>query len=195
MKLDYINEENKFNEDEFEELTEDEIYLNKGADAYQAGDYETAIRLYQKSADMGNITALSNLGYCYYYGRSIPVDKTKAKECWEKAAIFGDIPSVYKLGDMYRYGDLPQNLNYSHALYKRAFLLALDNMDNYYVAPDAFLRMLKYYPEEISDFGYSPIDIAAHCVIGIKDRIARGDNYSGKVLSDAKAVLIKLLDE
>ena len=48
MKLDYINEENKFNEDEFEELTEDEIYLNKGADAYQAGDYETAIRLYQK---------------------------------------------------------------------------------------------------------------------------------------------------
>lgn len=100
MKLDYINEENKFNEDEFEELTEDEIYLNKGADAYQAGDYETAIRLYQKSADMGNITALSNLGYCYYYGRSFPVDKTKAKECWEKAAIFGDIPSVYKLGDI-----------------------------------------------------------------------------------------------
>lgn len=91
MKLDYINEENKFNEDEFEELTEDEIYLNKGADAYQAGDYETAIRLYQKSADMGNITALSNLGYCYYYGRSFPVDKTKAKECWERrlfSAIF-----------------------------------------------------------------------------------------------------------
>lgn len=28
---------------------------------------------------------------------------------------------------------------------QRAFLLALDNMDNYYVAPDAFLRMLKYY--------------------------------------------------
>ena len=52
MKLDYINEENKFNEDEFEELTEDEIYLNKGADAYQAGDYETAIRLYEMSADI-----------------------------------------------------------------------------------------------------------------------------------------------
>ena len=166
MNLDYINEENKFNEDEFEELTEDEIYLNKGADAYQAGDYETAIRLYQKSADMGNITALSNLGYCYYYGRSIPVDKTKAKECWEKAAIFGDIPSVYKLGDMYRYGDLPQNLDYSHALYKRAFLLALDNMDNYYVAPDAFLRMLKYYPEGISDRHSRPLryrNKRSHC--------------------------------
>lgn len=91
MKLDYINEENKFNEDEFEELTEDEIYLNKGADAYQAGDYETAIRLYQKSADMGNITALSNLGYCYYYGRSIPIDKSKLKNVGKRrlfSAIF-----------------------------------------------------------------------------------------------------------
>lgn len=29
MKLDYINEENKFNEDEFEELTEDEFILTK----------------------------------------------------------------------------------------------------------------------------------------------------------------------
>lgn len=37
MKLDYINEENKFNEDEFEELTEDEIYLNKGARCVSGG--------------------------------------------------------------------------------------------------------------------------------------------------------------
>lgn len=61
--------------------------LDLGAKAYQAGDYETAIRYYEKSADAGNVIALSNLGYCYYYGRSIPVDKTKAKECWDKAAI------------------------------------------------------------------------------------------------------------
>ena len=42
-------------------------------------DYEKAISLYEKSASLGNVTALSNLGYCYYYGRSIPVDKEKAK--------------------------------------------------------------------------------------------------------------------
>lgn len=59
---------------------------------------------------MGNVTALSNLGYCYYYGRSIPVDKEKAKSYWEEAAIFGDIPAVYKLGDMYRNGDLPKRI-------------------------------------------------------------------------------------
>ena len=179
----------------YEGLTQDKIYLNDGADAYQRGDYETAIRLYKKSADMGNITALSNLGYCYYYGRSIPVDKDKARECWEKAAILGDIAAVYKLGDMYRYGDLPQNLDFSHALYKRAFILATDNSENYYVAPDAFLRMLKYYPDDIAEMGYSKLTIALSCVTGIKKRIAEGDNYSAKVLADAKTVLLKLIDE
>ena len=38
--------------------------LDLGAKAYQAGDYETAIRYYEKSADAGNVIALSNLGYC-----------------------------------------------------------------------------------------------------------------------------------
>lgn len=195
MKNDYDEYKFDFDDEVYEGLTQDKIYLNEGADAYQRGDYETAIRLYKKSADMGNITALSNLGYCYYYGRSIPVDKDKARECWEKAAILGDIAAVYKLGDMYRYGDLPQNLDFSHALYKRAFILATDNSENYYVAPDAFLRMLKYYPDDIAEMGYSKLTIALSCVTGIKKRIAEGDNYSAKVLTDAKTVLLKLIDE
>lgn len=195
MKNDYNEDEFDFDDEVYEGLTQDKIYLNEGADAYQRGDYETAIRLYKKSADMGNITALSNLGYCYYYDRSIPVDKDKARECWEKAAILGDIAAVYKLGDMYRYGDLPQNLDFSHALYKRAFILATDNSENYYVAPDAFLRMLKYYPDDIAEMGYSKLTIALSCVTGIKKRIAEGDNYSAKVLTDAKAVFLKLIDE
>ena len=33
--------------------------LDLGAKAYQAGDYETAIRYYEKSADAGNVIALS----------------------------------------------------------------------------------------------------------------------------------------
>lgn len=195
MKNDYDEDEFDFDDEVYEGLTQDKIYINEGVDAYQRGDYETAIRLYKKSADMGNITALSNLGYCYYYGRSIPVDKDKARECWEKAAILGDIAAVYKLGDMYRYGDLPQNLDFSHALYKRAFILATDNSENYYVAPDAFLRMLKYYPDDIAEMGYSKLTIALSCVTGIKKRIAEGDNYSVKVLADAKAVFLKLIDE
>ena len=84
MKNDYDEDEFDFDDEVYEGLTQDKIYLNEGADAYQRGDYETAIRLYKKSADMGNITALSNLGYCYYYGRSIPVDKDKARRLFSE---------------------------------------------------------------------------------------------------------------
>ena len=164
--------------------------LDLGAKAYQVGDYETAIRYYEKSADAGNVIALSNLGDCYYYGRSIPVDKTKAKECWDKAAIFGDIAAIYKLGDMYRNGDLLKNLDYSHALYLRAFELALEAED-IYTSPDAYLRMLKYYPEDIEE--YADIrDIAESCVAMIETRIAKGDQYSDKVLREAREILDKL---
>ncbi len=161
--------------------------LNIGAKAYQNKDFETAIKYYEKAANAGNVIALSNLGYCYYYGRSIPVDKMKAKEYWDKAAIFGDIAAIYKLGDMYRNGDLEENPDYSHALYLRAFELALDAED-IYVSPDAFLRMLKYYPEDIGQ--YADIrNIAEECVAMIEARIADGDHYSDKVLKDAKEIL------
>lgn len=92
MNDDYNNDYDFEDEFDFDEekidLPEDVIYLNEGADAYNAKDYEKAISLYEKSASLGNVTALSNLGYCYYYGRSIPVDKEKAKSYWEEAAIF-----------------------------------------------------------------------------------------------------------
>ncbi len=170
---------------------EDVINLNIGAEAYQKGDYETAIKYYEKSANAGNVIALSNLGYCYYYGRSIPVDKKKAKECWEKAAILGDIAAVYKLGDMYRNGEIEKNLEYSRALYVRAFEMALES-DDIGVCPDAFLRMLKYYPEEIEQYYYTQKEIAKSCVSMLEERIAKGDNYSGKVLKEANAILQKL---
>ncbi|MCD7769619.1 MAG: sel1 repeat family protein [Oscillospiraceae bacterium] len=165
--------------------------LNAGADAYQKGDFETAVRLYQKAAAVGNVVAMSNLGYCYYYGRSIPVDKKKAKQCWEQAAIFGDIAAIYKLGDMYRFGDLKKNLNYSCALYERAFELAMESGD-IYVFPDAILRMLQYYPDELDAAHYDRKVLAQLCVDGIRTRIQDGDHYSGKVLQKAEVILREL---
>ena len=174
-----------------QELSQNMIDLQKGADAYQEGDYKTAVSYYKKSASAGNVTALSNLGYCYYYGRSVPIDKETAKEYWEKAAILGDIAAVYKLGDMYRNGDLKENLDYSHALYVRAFQLALES-DDIYVYPDAYLRMLRHYPDEACTEFESVVEIAKECVAGIERRILDGDNYSGKVLGEAKLLLVEL---
>ncbi len=174
--------------------SQDIEYLNEGATAYQQGDYETAVKLYRKSAAMGNVVALSNLGYCYYYGRSIPVDKEKAKTFWEQAAIFGDIAAIYKLGDMYRFGDLKKSIAYSDALYCRAFDLALKSED-IYVYPDAFLRMLQYCPEKLDEWKFDKVELARQCVEGIKARIEDGDHYSGRVLQKAEAILNKLEHE
>ncbi|MCD8315289.1 MAG: sel1 repeat family protein [Firmicutes bacterium] len=176
------------------ENSQDIEYLNAGAAAYQQGDYETAVKLYKKAAAMGNVTALSNLGYCYYYGRSIPVDKDMAKKFREQAAIFGDIAAIYKLGDMYRFGDLKKSIEYSNALYCRAFELSLESED-IYVYPDAILRMLQYCPEILDKGEFDKTELAKHCVEGIRERIEDGDNYSGKVLQKAEAILNRLEHE
>lgn len=161
--------------------TQDEIDLDAGAEAYNRGDYAEAIELYTKSAAAGNVTALSNLGYCYYYGRSIPVDKVKAHECWEKAAILGDICATYKIGDMYRNGDLIKDEVFAKQMYIKAFYDAMSFMDiNCY--PDAFLRVLKYCPDNFDAEMLS--DIALKCREGFKLR-ADCDKYSDKFLEEA----------
>lgn len=103
--------------------------LNRGAEAYQAGDYETAVAYYKKAAAAGNVTALSNLGYCYYYGRSIPVDKEKARRCWEEASEQGDVAATYKLGDLLWYGEPVKDRDRAKEFYRKAFRMGLESAD------------------------------------------------------------------
>lgn len=171
-------------------LTQDEIDLNVGAEAYSAGEYETAMMLFEESAKAGNVTALSNLGYCYYYGRSIPADKEKARQCWEKAAALGNVNAIYKLGDMYRNGDLPEDIVFSTALYKRAFSIAVQEK-NGYSYPDACLRILKYCMDaELPDL-YR--DIAQDAVNGFQTRVEAGDRFADPLLKEALEIQKKLM--
>ena len=167
--------------------TQDELDLDAGSAAYSEGDYETAFALYKKSAEAGNVTALSNLGYCYYYGRSIPVDKAKAHECWEKAAILGDVCAIYKVGDMYRNGDLPKDEVFAKEMYMKAFHDSLGFMDlNCY--PDAFLRVLKYCPEMFGALTLN--DIAQKCREGFQARVDGGDKFAVKLLEQAEELCV-----
>ena len=51
---------------------ENDVHFNNiGAEYYRKGEYENALEYYRISASMGNDQAISNLGYCYLYGRSI----------------------------------------------------------------------------------------------------------------------------
>lgn len=87
--------------------------LNLGA-LYYAGvfveqDFGLALQCYEFASHSQEhdiaTRALCNLGYCYYYGRDIPVNYPKAFDCFMLGALKGnDANCFYKLGDMYRKG-------------------------------------------------------------------------------------------
>ncbi len=172
--------------------TQDEPDLQAGVDAYRKGDYETAVMYYRRSADAGNVTALSDLGYCYYYGRSIPVDKERARDCWEAAAVLGDVCAIYKLGDLHRNGDLPVNERLARMYYELAYRRAKETRDPE-CYPDACLRVLKYCPDVIP--AGERRSVSEEIVQMLEKRIAEGDTLSDGVLEEARQIRDRLREE
>ena len=46
--------------------------LQKGLDAYEAGDYTNAIKEWRPLADQGDVQAQYHLGQMYKYGKGVP---------------------------------------------------------------------------------------------------------------------------
>lgn len=88
-------------------LDESDILLNLGAEAYQTGTpegFKTAVAYYQKSAALGNSQAMTNLGYCYTYGRGVQVDQKRGFQYFIQAAKLGNFEAVMKVADAYQKG-------------------------------------------------------------------------------------------
>ena len=80
----------------------DAAYItNKGADLYTREDYAAAVEYYRLAAAMGSVAAISNLGYCHLYARSIEQDTELAIAYFTIAAKKGNPDAAYKLGDIY----------------------------------------------------------------------------------------------
>ncbi len=67
-------------------------------------DFAKAVDCYKLAAEKGSRQAQENLGYCYYYGRNMPVDYEKAFHYFALGAFDGHLISLYKIGDMYQNG-------------------------------------------------------------------------------------------
>lgn len=81
---------------------QDSNYLNnKGARKYCEEDYKNAVEYYRVAAAMGNVQAISNLGYCYLYGRDIEKNLSLAIAYFKIAALKESVDAAYKLGDIY----------------------------------------------------------------------------------------------
>ena len=74
---------------------------SKGATLYKEGTFLESVEYYRLAAAMGETHSISNLGYCYLYGRSIEPNTSLAIAYFTIAANQQDIDAAYKLGDIY----------------------------------------------------------------------------------------------
>lgn len=72
-----------------------------GLAAYEAGDYESAARIWQDLADQGNTVAQFNLGGMYHKGLGVGQDTATAFRWFRMAAEQGHGSSQYNLGVMF----------------------------------------------------------------------------------------------
>ena len=82
----------------------------KGVDAYDRGDYATALREWKPLAEQGDANAQLGLGWMYRKGRGVAQDDKTAVKWYRLAAEQGDAFAQYNLGLMYNNGDgVPQD--------------------------------------------------------------------------------------
>ena len=67
--------------------------------------YEMAKRLFEQAAQLGDVSAMSNLGLMYHEGEGVEQSYERAKEYYEQAAQLGFADAQYALGRMYALGE------------------------------------------------------------------------------------------
>ena len=76
-----------------------------GVEAYERGDYATALREFRPLAEQGDAAAQFNLGLMYANGEGVPEDDIQAVFWWRQAAEQGDADAQLNLGVMYSLGE------------------------------------------------------------------------------------------
>ncbi len=81
-----------------------------GMDAYDRGDYATALREWRPLAEQGDADAQNNLGAMYDDGHGVPQDYGQARQWYKKSAAQGYAIAQFNLGSLYRTGQgVPQD--------------------------------------------------------------------------------------
>ena len=64
--------------------------FNKGVDAFDAGNFEEAVKWYRKSAEQGDALGQYALGWMYSNGKGVTQDYAEAVKWYRKSAEQGD---------------------------------------------------------------------------------------------------------
>ena len=91
-------------------ITAHDFNFSVGNDAYQAEDYDVALREWEPLAAAGVAAAQFNVGLMYYHGQGVPQDFVKAVKWYQLAAEQEFIEAQNHLGTMYFNGrGIPQD--------------------------------------------------------------------------------------
>ena len=86
-----------------------------GLDAYQAGDYATALKEFRSLAEQGNVDAQYNIGVIYHQVEGVTQDYKEAAKWYRLAAEQGLALSQHDLGLLYEKGQgLTENYVIAH---------------------------------------------------------------------------------
>ena len=80
------------------------VSLDKGLEAYQAGDFKTALAQWLLFAEQGNASAQSNLALMYEHGKGVVQNHQAAVHWYTLAAEQGEAIAQANLGAMYDTG-------------------------------------------------------------------------------------------
>ncbi len=95
--------------------------FTEAASAFEAGDFETALDLWQQLAELGNTAAQNNLGFMYEKGLGVRPNPFTAADWYRRSADQGNPDAQVNLGVLYATGfGVPQDLVEAHKLFHRA---------------------------------------------------------------------------
>ena len=76
-------------------------------------DYVKAFELYVRAGELGSAKAYDSIGYAYYNGSGVEIDKKKANHYYKLAAMRGNVYARHNLGTMeVRAGDMKRALKH-----------------------------------------------------------------------------------
>jgi hypothetical protein len=89
--------------------------FDEGRAKRQEGHLEDAAARFEQAAQLGNTSAMVDLGECYSSGDGVTQDENKALEWFKKAAEAGNTAGMVSLGGLYLLGVAGSDPNYEEA--------------------------------------------------------------------------------
>lgn len=122
-----------------------------GLDAYDRGDYQTALINYRKAAEQGSAYAQLFVGTMYYEGSGVPRDFEEAAKWFRKAAEQGYPIALNNLAGMYAKGDgVPKDYVLAHMYINLAIVNILPSSRGAAVNMRSYLE-LQMAPEQLKE--------------------------------------------